>query len=557
MFPVSSAYLAAVSQKTRTWNILVDVLLSTGEQLTLTHKHLANKPFTFTEGATCTSTLHTGSTFSNSVEFTVLDVEHDFAGALVRPRVGLLLESGDFEYVPLGEFSVVDLSRQTMSTVLYCYDGMSTLNRVFDVHLITYPATVFSVVHAACEQAGVRMSPDLEAELQTLDTPVHSLEKVECTCRDIVASAGVLLCKSMRFNREGLLESFWYSSVDRDTTAATRVKTSKYEDRTVCVTGVVLGDPFNQKYQYGSSDYAVELLRNPFLQDYSYVIDLAPKVLAALQRVVYKPSTVYYIGDPALQAGDIVQHNLGAKGVLSSPIMKMTYVYRGTSTLEAVGVSAAQLKQHSSVDKQVVTVQQQSNRYVDQALASQTQEDIFNKLTNNGKDSGIFLVDHKILINADYIGAGSLSADIIRAGQIRSTDFAVEELQELYPAADLYPSATTYPNNGEQIIRGFEIDFESGVIRGVFWSDAIAALEDRVLTLETQLSYTEKAVSDLQAENAELQANVSQLENEVAVQQNVISTLGAQITALQIAGQERDSRLTKLETSLVYPKSAT
>ena len=275
----------------------------------------------------------------------------------------------------------------------------------------------------------------------------------------------------------------------------------------------------------------------------------------ALGAVQYTPCKVTIPATSNVNTGQIVEVLDSNGNRFSTYVMKT--VHSGQKTkLESTGNA----KRNSSEAMNFLSNQDlkdYANSAAAGAVKDQTQEDVFNKLTNGGAESGIYLKDGILYINANFIQSGFLSADIIRAGQIRSTDFEVEELQELYPAANLYPSATTYPNNGEQIIRGFEIDFESGVIRGVFWSDSIAALEDRVLTLETQLSYTEKSVLDLQASNAELQAKVSELENEVAEQQGDISTLEAQITALQIAGQERDSRLTKLETSLVYPKSAT
>ena len=92
--------------------------------------------------------------------------------------------------------------------------------------------------------------------------------------------------------------------------------------------------------------------------------------------------------------------------------------------------------------------------------------------------------------NAEITAAriSNLTADDITAGRIRSTDFAVVDLEMIYPAADLYPGDGLYPNNGEQILRGIEIDFESGIIRGVFWSQDIQELKDRVTALEDRLN---------------------------------------------------------------------
>lgn len=92
--------------------------------------------------------------------------------------------------------------------------------------------------------------------------------------------------------------------------------------------------------------------------------------------------------------------------------------------------------------------------------------------------------------NAEITNAriSNLTAEDITAGRIHSTDFYAEDLNELYPASDLYPEKGLYPNNGEEIIRGFEIDFESGIIRGVFWSEDIQALKDRVTALEERVN---------------------------------------------------------------------
>ena len=50
----------------------------------------------------------------------------------------------------------------------------------------------------------------------------------------------------------------------------------------------------------------------------------------------------------------------------------------------------------------------QAKSYADNAVKSQTQTDIFNKLTNNGETQGIYLDGEKLYINAEYIATGIL-----------------------------------------------------------------------------------------------------------------------------------------------------
>ena len=111
-------------------------------------------------------------------------------------------------------------------------------------------------------------------------------------------------------------------------------------------------------------------------------------------------------------------------------------------------------------------------------------EEIFNLLTDYGKSEAIYRENGEIYINASFIKTGFISSDLIKAGKIRSTDFEATVAEKLYPDSTLYPGVLLYPNNGEEIIRGIEIDFGAGVIRGVFFSEVTDELEDRIEELE-------------------------------------------------------------------------
>lgn len=112
------------------------------------------------------------------------------------------------------------------------------------------------------------------------------------------------------------------------------------------------------------------------------------------------------------------------------------------------------------------------------------QTEIFNRLTNNSQDQGIYRENGKIYINANFIQAGSISSDMIKAGVIRSVDYEVVEIDPIYPSDSVFPDVMMFPNNGEDISRGIEIDFAAGVIRGVLVSDVTDVLEKRIEALE-------------------------------------------------------------------------
>lgn len=112
------------------------------------------------------------------------------------------------------------------------------------------------------------------------------------------------------------------------------------------------------------------------------------------------------------------------------------------------------------------------------------QDEIFDRLTDGGTSQGIYRENGIIYINASFIKTGFISSDIIKAGKIRSTDFEVIEVDEIFPGSTVYPGATMYPNNGDDIHRGIEIDFSAGVIRGALHSSVTEQLASRIEALE-------------------------------------------------------------------------
>lgn len=248
-------------------------------------------------------------------------------------------------------------------------------------------------------------------------------------------------------------------------------------------------------------------------------------------------------------------------------------------------LSDIEIEQQKAAAKNIVTLKQATSGLQGDVASAQTdlnaltlkvenieavdQTALFNRLTNNGKSQGIYMKDGEIYVNASYIGSGFISADIIRAGYIRSTDFQLTEYEVLYPSDDLFPYDTAYPSNGEQIIRGFEIDFEHGIIRGVFWSEITDELTERVVQLESQVADLEEratsheeVISILEASNSELKEQVTALEQTTAELENANAELETrlleqevQTDGILVTNQDILYRLTKLENALVYPKS--
>ena len=84
------------------------------------------------------------------------------------------------------------------------------------------------------------------------------------------------------------------------------------------------------------------------------------------------------------------------------------------------GISDANTYSDQQAQGALDTAKSYADTSAQNAVNAQTQDDIFNKLTNNGTVKGIILTDGKLYINADYITSGILNANLLRAGIIKS-----------------------------------------------------------------------------------------------------------------------------------------
>lgn len=376
MYPVSNAYRERVVDTSRVWDLRIQIVLAAGDTLSLTKENIKLGTFVFKGGSVCSEAVHTGATFSNSVEFTISNDSkqysgYEFYGAKVYPTVGLdTTGKGTFEYIPLGEFNVVEPVKKMSGIPIVCFDNMVLLNKPFDFSTIVFPTSVKHIYDLALQQCGVLTVPELDAEVDSLEYSLNSFLTNNATCRDVLAGIGVMLLKNMRFNSQGLLESYWYEDVAAYTDKDTRVGNSSFGDAVHAVTGVFVEDAYGNVFSHGTSVYPVELPTSPVLQGSEMVFDILERTLEKLQEYNYRPATVTWIGDPAIQAGDVIEHRDTPVGNILLAVMKMSYKFAGTSTFESLGPDNSSMTQQTSADRKMRKAFEQ-NRYNYEELKSQ------------------------------------------------------------------------------------------------------------------------------------------------------------------------------------------
>lgn len=138
---------------------------------------------------------------------------------------------------------------------------------------------------------------------------------------------------------------------------------------------------------------------------------------------------------------------------------------------------------------------QSSANYIDSSKAqdiaqgvvdSQTQADIFNKLTNNGQTQGIFMQGNRLYLNATYMNTGTLTAIRIQSLdgssywdlnggdavfnndtiQINSTNFKLDKSGQVSATGSFSAQTSNYPSNGSSIATLSNADLSITMISG-------------------------------------------------------------------------------------------
>ena len=104
----------------------------------------------------------------------------------------------------------------------------------------------------------------------------------------------------------------------------------------------------------GTDAYTVDISSNTLIQH--DIETLLNSIYAAVNGFVYVPYSGEWVGDPAVQAGDLVEHTDRDSNVHRSVIGKIAYSYRGKSTIEIGSVSKNKKGYMTSSEKQYRTL---------------------------------------------------------------------------------------------------------------------------------------------------------------------------------------------------------
>ncbi len=335
---------------------------------------------------------------SIKLEVTLIDVPNILIleNAIVNPNLSLLVGS-NYEDVPLGVFTVDEISKDKSTVKLICYDNMIKFERTYFSNL-SYPASINSVAQEICSKAGVQLATTLPSTL---------INKIEgYTYREAISFIASFLGGFARFNRIGKLEIVSYGTTNVEVTGDNYFKLNTSEKaftigRLACQVGENI-------ISVGASGNEIKF-ENPIMTQVQL-----NNIFNTLKVLSYMPYSMDWQGNPALMAGDKIKI-IDVKGnTFPTLLMQQKLSYKGglSSTSKAVGKTeqAQEFSSNGSIKNKVerVVIEQANIKLA--LIEKATIEDL---TVVNARIDNLYTTD-LIAVNAKITNLEVHKADVIK-----------------------------------------------------------------------------------------------------------------------------------------------
>ena len=378
MYKVSEAYKAASLKSSRESSIEGFIELSEKNKIAFSSNEILNGSLSIDNAAVSGQELNLGTVYTGKMQITIkLNIDRY---QLYNKKISLTyyLKIGDkWEKVPLGEFYISEAKRNGKYIAISAYDGM--LNFDEDCDEIT-SGRPYSLIAQCCEKCGMEME-QTEEEIDALSPFEIVLVKEDgvevekeqplkyglpsdgsvSTYRAILSQVATILGGFFIIGRTGKLKFMKFGEdtgvVIKD---AIRKGAEIYDYQ--CEYSGVRAVLDNEEYIVGNSDKIVldignlGILKNGLIETKQKTVE---HIYNQIKDLSYTPGSITYIGDPALDLGDIVT----LEGYDADPegtkmlITSYNWNFHGNHKLQAVGknIKIASSKKQTTQQIQNIT----------------------------------------------------------------------------------------------------------------------------------------------------------------------------------------------------------
>ena len=387
--------------------------------------------------------LSIGNAVSATCEFTVRtsDVIPKSAAVLIKMRLTNGTQTS--EWINAGTFYISHRRKDPVTGLLTleCYDALLKANAQMPALLPWTTGT--GEIMTTGTGAEIDFSSAYPRSMSTLAADIALVMGVEFDTRttlqtgsayvidDIDAGTTIhdVLCKIAAANGGN-----WIMTPDNKLRLVPIVSASNAASATanvVDVVGIIGGLDVSSASTITGIRYAVDNEQYIAGTDTGLVLDadvsatVASSLIQALGGKTYQSYTAQSaVYDPAAEIGDYVR--AGANGeirsVLCSETVTIGAAYRGNISAPESGEMSDEYPYVGGLQTTLGAAKSYAKSYANQVTdeldQSLDQQEVFNRLTNNGAPQGLSLQNGRVYLNADYINAGTMAANYIYGGTL-------------------------------------------------------------------------------------------------------------------------------------------
>ena len=317
-------------------------------------------------------------------------------------------------YIPCGYFTPDKQPRKLSAIAITGLDRMTRFDRIVDASVLSFPTTVHGLVGQVCTICNVPMTQDITGLVNATVslTGLPSIQQ-DITYRNLIQWCAGIMATNAWIDWEGKLRFSWYNNATGYvSTKDNRYKSDLYENN-LSITGAQYTNNSGITIVSGTDDYAIDLTGNYLASD--YIATILPAINTALNGFTYRPFTASVVGAPYLWPMDAVTFTDKDNNTVSTILTNVSFGLNGNTAIEARGMTYAinQMATPVGFTKDQAQLVEEVAHSVEVLDDSLTQQEIFNRLTDNGAAQGLVLYNGQLYMNATYINTGTLTADRI------------------------------------------------------------------------------------------------------------------------------------------------
>lgn len=330
--------------------------------------------------------------------------------AAVAVSMRLTDGSTSSEWLPAGTFFLSKRSRDPVAGLLYleCYDALLKADAPWEPSAGSWPRAIGDVADELADLLGL----DIDARTVIPTGGVYYMNEPEAgtTIRDALGTIAQLVGGNWTVTPANRLRLVPFAPSAPDAVTVAGVMGGVDVGEPGEVTGIRCAD--GDETVLVGDDTGVVL-------DVTLAPVLAADLLDRMEGAEYRPfSLTSAVCDPACELGDGIAYGSGVAGLLCAFTGTLGPAFRASLSAPFQEEVADEYPYIGKADKVLHAAKAYAREAVADLDDALTQEDIFNRLTDNGAAQGMILYNGQLYVNASYINTGYLNADHIRGGTL-------------------------------------------------------------------------------------------------------------------------------------------